>query len=306
MVIGLWDRDSGYNVLWGDMMYSKYSIEISNSFYNRELNRHLETGKKIYQKHEEMAKKSLKEFIYDNGHIDGDSMKSNWFQMENVDIFISHSHQDITKVKAFAGWLYDEFKLTAFIDSCVWGYCNDLLQQIDDEYCKKKDGKTYDYNLRNYTTSHVHMMLATALTEMIDNTECIMFYNTPNSVLLADDLQKIKNEKKKVTLSPWIYHELAMTSLVRICKPSRTIQLLENALVHKAFSEYNDINIEHNISDYLDKMITLKSEELELWDRSYAILTHRLDGESVLNITGYEKIHSLDVLYNLPVLSKIK
>ena len=171
----------------GDMMYSKYSIEISNSFYNRELNRHLETGKKIYQKHEEMAKKSLKEFIYDNGHIDGDSMKSNWFQMENVDIFISHSHQDITKVKAFAGWLYDEFKLTAFIDSCVWGYCNDLLQQIDDEYCKKKDGKTYDYNLRNYTTSHVHMMLATALTEMIDNTECIMFYNTPNSVLLADD-----------------------------------------------------------------------------------------------------------------------
>ena len=39
-------------------MYSKYSIEISNSFYNRELNRHLETGKKIYQKHEEMAKKS--------------------------------------------------------------------------------------------------------------------------------------------------------------------------------------------------------------------------------------------------------
>ena len=253
-----------------------------------------------------MAKKSLKEFIYDNGHIDGDSMKSNWFQMENVDIFISHSHQDITKVKAFAGWLYDEFKLAAFIDSCVWGYCNDLLQQIDDEYCKKKDGKTYDYNLRNYTTSHVHMMLDTALTEMIDNTECIMFYNTPNSVLLADDLQKIKNEKKKVTLSPWIYHELAMTSLVRICKPSRTIQLLENALVHKAFSEYNDINIEHNISDYLDKMITLKSEELELWDRSYAILTHRLDGESVLNITGYEKIHSLDVLYNLPVLSKIK
>ncbi len=35
-------------------------------------------------------------------------------------------------------------------------------------------------------------------------------------------------------------------------------------------------------------------------------MSYRLDGESVLNITGYEKIHSLDVLYNLPVLSKIK
>lgn len=40
-----------------------------------------------------MTKKSLKEFIYDNAHIDGDSMKSNWFRMENADIFISHSYQ---------------------------------------------------------------------------------------------------------------------------------------------------------------------------------------------------------------------
>ena len=82
------------------------------------------------------------------------------------------------------------------------GYCDDLLRQIDNEHCKKEDGKTYDYNLRNYTTSHVHMMLSTALTEMIDKTECIMFYNTPNSVSLADDLETQKNEKRKVTLSP--------------------------------------------------------------------------------------------------------
>lgn len=283
-------------------MYSKYNIEISNSFYNRELNKHLESGKKIYGKHEKMAKKSLKEFIYDNGHIDGTSMKSNWFQIEDVDIFISHSHQDITKVKAFAGWLYDEFNLTAFIDSCAWGYCDDLLKQIDDDHCKKKDGKTYNYDLRNYTTSHVHMMLATALTEMIDNTECIMFYNTPNSISLVDDLQTIKDEKKKVTLSPWIYHELSMTSLVRKRKPSRTIPLLENVIVHKAFSEKNNINIEYDVDDYLGEMISLASDELELWKRYYAILTHRLDGDSILNINGYEDIYPLDVLYNLPVL----
>lgn len=71
-------------------------------------------------------------------------------------------------------------------------YYNKLMMNI-----AKERWKTYDYNLRNYTTSHVHMMLATALTEMIDNTECIMFYNTPNSVLLADDLQKIKMKRKK-------------------------------------------------------------------------------------------------------------
>lgn len=283
-------------------MYSKFNLSISDYFYNNELNKHLESGKRIYESHEVLAKKSLKEFIYDNGHIDGTAMKSNWFQIEDVDVFISHSHQDINKVKAFAGWLYDEFDLTAFVDSCAWGYCNDLLKQIDDEHCKKKDGKTYDYDLRNYTTSHVHMMLSTALTEMIDNTECIMFYNTPNAVCLVDDLQTIKKEKKKVTLSPWIYHELAMTSLVKKCEPCRTVPLLENVLIHKAFSERNNINIEHDVGKYLEEMIPITSEELKFWKRGYAILTHKVDGDCIPNIKGFEDIHPLDVLYNLPVL----
>lgn len=143
-------------------MYSKFNLSISNYFYNSELNKHLESGKRIYENHEVLTKKNLKGFIFDNGRID----------------------------------LYDEFKLTAFVDSCVWGYCDDLLKQIDNEYCKKKDGKTYDYELRNYTTSHVHMMLSTALIEMIDNTECIMFYNTPSSVTLVEDLETIKSAKK--------------------------------------------------------------------------------------------------------------
>ena len=198
-------------------MYSKFNLKIS-SLYDDELKKHLESGRKIYNNHKEQAKKNLKEFICDNGRIDGTSMKDHWFQMEDVDVFISHSHQDIIKVQAFAGWLYDEFGLTAFIDSCVWGYCDELLKQIDDTYCKESD-ETYSYELRNYTTSHVHIMLSTALTEMINKTECIIFYNTPNSVSLVDDLQTIKKQKEKVTLSPWIYHELAMTSLVKICKP---------------------------------------------------------------------------------------
>ena len=102
-------------------MYSRFNLEISDFFYNNEINKHLESGKKIYEHHGALAKKSLKEFLHENGHVDGSSMKENWFQMEDVDIFISHSHQDITKVKAFAGWLYDEFNLTTFIDSCAWG-----------------------------------------------------------------------------------------------------------------------------------------------------------------------------------------
>ena len=285
-------------------MYSKFDLTITDYFYNSELNKYLSIGSEIYQEHEACAKKSLKEFIYDNGHIDGTAMKSSWFQMQAVDVFISHSHKDLTKVKAFAGWLYKEFDLTAFIDSCAWGYCDDLLKEIDNRYCLKEDGKIYNYDLRNYTTSHVHMMLATALTEMIDNTECIMFYNTPNSVTLADDLETIKKTKKKVSFSPWIYYELAMTSLVRKREPRRTLSLLENVIIHKAFSERNNINIEYDVDKYLEEMLPVTSDELKLWKRYYAILTHGLDGDNIPNIKGDENIHPLDVLYNLPVLFK--
>lgn len=280
-------------------MYSKFNLMIDDFFYNKELNKHLVCGNRIYKEHEGKARKHLKEFIYDNGHIDGSAMKSNWFQMENVDIFISHSHQDLNKVKAFAGWLYDEFKLTAFIDSCVWGYCDELLKQIDNEYCKKSDGKTYNYNLRNYTTSHVHMMLSTALTEMIDRTECIMFYNTPSAVCMKDDLKSIKEEKPTITLSPWIYHELAMTMLVRRSELIRTRVLIEKAIEQGAFGEQNAIMIEHDVDVYLQDMISIDSSVLSLWSKNYAIVTHKIDGDMIPNISGYEDIFPLDVLYQI-------
>lgn len=63
-------------------MYSKFNLEISDYFYNTELNKHLECGTKTYDNFKTQAQKSLKEFIYENGHIDGTSMKSNWFGME--------------------------------------------------------------------------------------------------------------------------------------------------------------------------------------------------------------------------------
>lgn len=278
-------------------MYSKFELTISDYFYNKELNRHIKSGKEIYNRHGKEAKSALKDFIYDNEHIDGTSMKNNWFQMEDVDVFISHSHQDINKVQAFAGWLYDEFQLQTFIDSCVWGYCDELLKQIDDIYCKKKADKTYDYNLRNYTTSHVHIMLSTALTEMIDRTECIMFYNTPNSISFRDDLDILRKEKKKVTLSPWIYHELAMTSMIRKSSPNRNHVLLEDAIEHKWYGEKNTINIEHDVDKYLSNMVPIAAAELEMWKKKYSNLTHRLDTETINYLQGCKDVHPLDVLY---------
>ena len=287
-------------------MYSKFNLTISDYFYNSEINKHLETGKKIYDNFELQSKKCLKEFLYDNGNIDGTSMKENWFNIEKADIFISHSHKDITKVKAFAGWLYDQFDLIAFIDSCAWGYCDDLLKEIDDRYCKKADGKTYDYKQRNYSTSHVHMMLSTALSEMIDNTECIMFYNTPQSISYKDDLDTIKKERKKVTLSPWIYHELSMTMLIRPKEPERSMPMLENVIEHRAFSEQNSLNIEYDVEEIIRNFVPLTLDDLNMWKREYFILTHKIDGDMVASINGYENIYPLDVLYSLSLPKRKK
>lgn len=183
-------------------MFAKFNYIPSNSFYNMELNKCQPLGCSIYSKHENEVKECLSEFITEDGIINGTALKEHWFSISKKDVFISHSHKDINKVKAFAGWLNQTFGLEAFIDSCAWGYCDDLLRKIDDKYCYNAKTNTYNYNLRNYTTSHVHMMLSTALTEMIDNTECIIFFNTPNSINLSEELDNVKG--KQSTISPWI------------------------------------------------------------------------------------------------------
>lgn len=278
-------------------MYSKFDLKMPNSFYNSIINSHLESGIKIYNDLEASSKKCLRNFIYDNGHIDGSSLKKHWFNIQQADIFISHSHNDINKVKAFAGWLYDIFGLKSFIDSCVWGYCNDLLKQIDDDNCKKKGSNTYNYELRNYTTSHVHMMLSIALSEMIDNAECVIFYNTPESVTLKSDLKAINESTKVVTMSPWIYHELAMTTFIRKSELKRSKVILEKAFESRAIGEFNSINIEHDVKQYLDNMISLTDEDLRRWQYNFNILTHKVDGDKIPYISGFEKVHPLDVLY---------
>ena len=244
-------------------MYSKFKYTPTHYFYNTELNQHLMKGKEIYNSFEDQTKKALKDFIYKNGHIDGSALKDHWFKIEKADVFISHSHKDITKVTAFAGWLYDTFGLTSFIDACSWGYCDDLLKEIDDEYCKNASGDTYSYELRNYSTSHVHIMVSSALSQMIDNTECIIFFDTPNSIILKDELQNVKNNQK-TTLSPWIYHELSMSTMLRTTLPKRRNVILEHCSDY-SFATRSQLNIQYDVSEYLRNMESLTETVLLEW-----------------------------------------
>lgn len=258
-------------------MYSKFNCEISDCFYNKNINQYREAGRKIYEDFQQQCECSLKPFLLDKGHIDGTALKDAWFSIENADVFISHSHQDIEKVKAFAGWLKNKFGLTAFIDSCAWGYCDDLLKLIDDKFCKHQDGKTYDYNLRNYTTSHVHTMLSAALLDMIDRTECLIFYNTPQSICLKEELNKV--DKSEKTLSPWIYSELFATRVLRCQKPDR-LERLHESFEHSYSFKLNDSKlqqIEYDVSESIENMIKLNDNVLMEWEIKHTSCEYSLD-----------------------------
>ena len=143
---------------------------------------------------------------------DGTKIKSDWFPKIDADVFISHSHKDVELAKSLAGYINEKIGLKPFIDSEVWGNYADLLRNIDNNYCLFDDNELYDYELRNCSTSHVHMMLNIALMEMIHKCDYFIFIETKNS---SEEDKLIYNAQIKRTNSPWIYSELMTTKIIK-------------------------------------------------------------------------------------------
>lgn len=196
-------------------MFIGFDLKAETKFFHG----YEDIGNKCLDSDQRKAEQKLDRFMAGNGVIDGSEMQESWFPQTHADIFISHSHQDQSLAISIAGWLYQEFGLQSFIDSCIWGYADNLLSIIDERYCQNKDSDTYNYKKRNRSTSNVHMMLSTALTMMIDKTECVLFLNTPRSINQSGVIDS--------TYSPWLYHELAVTKLIRKKPPQahRTVAL---------------------------------------------------------------------------------
>ncbi len=190
-------------------MYRGFKLDIQDEFEE-----YFEKGRSLYVRDKAHIKHSLSSFLSDDGMLDGSKIEDNWFKQIKADVFISHSHEDRRIAIALAGWL-SSLGIRAFVDSCIWGNSDELLRLIDNEHCYQSLTHTYSYERRNRTTSHVHMMLSTALMKMIDKTECLFFINTPRSISTSEVVDQ--------TESPWIYAELSMTELIRINIPSRVL-----------------------------------------------------------------------------------
>lgn len=220
-------------------MYRGFIIEETLSFSGKN---YYKLGSDVLRKYENDVTDSLISYIIGNdGILDGSAIQNNWFPQVDCDIFISHSHKDEDLAIALAGWLWDNFKLKPFVDSCIWGYADVLLKEIDDIYCFNADRKTYNYNQRNCSTSHVHMMLNMALMQMIDKTECLFFLNTPNSIRL--------NDIETCTLSPWIYSEIGISQMIEKNPPKRynrkTFSGIEKANISDSLKFKYNLDLSH-------------------------------------------------------------
>lgn len=137
--------------------------------------------------------------------LDGSKVQEFYFPSKfdkPFDVFISHSHADITEARYLATYLEKEKGLRCFIDSIVWDNVLDLVDNVVEQFGYRNEHEYYNI------VKHVNMMLSMAITQMIDSTECCIFLETENSIFT-------KGEVKTGTYSPWLYQEIGLMNVLR-------------------------------------------------------------------------------------------
>ena len=237
-------------------MFSKFKL---NDIVYSDFKEYESIGNEYYAQIQTDIQSSLKEFIGIDGVIDGTKLQESWFPTkQKFSVFLSHSHADEKVAVSIAGFLKKELNLNTFIDSCLWGYSNDLLREIDEKYCRHSNGTSFDYDKRNYSTSHVHMMLSIALSRMIDKCESVFFLNSENSISIAEEISKER------TASPWIYNELSLADMIEI-RPINCYRDKSSQFSHRAYDAVNEsssLQIKYEVDKMLRSFISLSKYDL--------------------------------------------
>lgn len=221
----------------------------------------------------EKIKKNIKE-------IDGTELQNSWFPNIESHIFLSHSHSDEEIVKRFAGYLYSELGIKVFIDSTIWRDSNEELIKLMNKYAKWEQYKIipngdirvcYVEEVFKFK-DNINMMLLMALTKMINNTDCFLFFNTNNSTI-----NEYHNSK---TYSPWIYYEIGISKCIEKIKRKNIIETFSSK--HKSSTE--SINMTFDLdTEHLTKLTTDKFIE---W-------------VNICKNTNIKTYDALDNLYNI-------
>jgi len=246
-------------------MYRGFNIKYEDYQIN---DKYYKIGSEIQNTKKNEIKERFKQYLIDNKTISGNHIMNEWFPKNEYHIFLSHSHDDLDLALTIAGILKEEHNLNVFVDSNVWLNSNDLLKIIDNEFCKNIDSLTYNYDARNYSTSHVHMMLMNSLNSIINSSEALFFLNTPNSI-------SAKEVIKQETFSPWIFAEIETSKIINKITPERLFRRtamfsdFEKGYVSLNESGSRDLQISYELE--LSHLTDVNSYEFEEWINNYYI-----------------------------------
>ena len=273
-------------------MFRAFELRLDKSMINEDwFTKYMEIGRNIAISDKTDIKNLLRECIT-CGCIDGTALTEQFFPTFHRDVFLSYSHNDSDLAYMVAGLLGSYFDLSVFVDSNFWGSADDLLKEIDKEYCYQNDSKTYSYKKRNFSTAHVHTMLTSAILKAIDKSEVVIFINTSNSV--PDVARTIRDEGYDYTLSPWIYEEILFTSLIK----ERNWQTYRTDL---RFNESENIcgkSLKIGYRLPKEKLISLTIEDIKEWVSKYKKLKKGHGHSSFIMDTVYDG-HPLNILYEM-------
>lgn len=135
-------------------------------------------------------------YNFQNGSFDGKKMQDYFFpQISQTSVFLSHSYKDIEKALSIKSKIESECKnIKVFIDSLYWQSVYDAEINLAKQY------------QTNTVLKHLHIMITTAIAQMIQSSRYFIFLESENSI--AD----IKHNK--TTESPWIYFELEIANML--------------------------------------------------------------------------------------------
>lgn len=279
-------------------MYRAFELNIDEDVLDEAWGINFASIGKSLMSYTEVDIENLLREVLKNGKIDGTALSERYFPTLKRDVFLSYSHNDKDLAYMIAGILNKCFKLNTFIDSYFWGSADKLLEEIDNQYCWQKESDTFNYRKRNFSTAHVHAMLTSSIMKAMDSAEIIIFLNTLNSV---PDLEKAidKYGYDKYTMSPWIYEEMLLTTMIK--ETNWEFYRQDWRLNEKVASEHfaKNLRIKYKLPN--EKLIPLTLDDISEWSEEYQKRQKSGTGQYgdlFINPCVEEK-HPLNVLYEM-------
>lgn len=143
--------------------------------------------------------KSIQKYVLDGGDLDGKLLQQCAYPEVEADIFISHSHFDVSHniIGPLAVWLEQGRQHKVFVDSWVWRNKSNLMSLVTNGHTNISECT------KERLWEHIHCMLIKSLASMIDKCPIFLFVDTRNAM-----------PRDGQTYSPWIYSELELSSLL--------------------------------------------------------------------------------------------